>query len=196
MAGLLVLASQVAAGWASLPKIYDPEVGHGQPPDIGWVHRVPMLVVVGRGRRMPNFVPARAGWRAGATAAPRPTDRSRFSGIHDAMSTNAIQSGTRGLMPSCMIPSGSYDSGLPRLLRERDMVNLRALRDMPRISTVACAAPSLTQEKPVGAPKVRPPTGGDAHPKKRLKLGYERCQRAPQPGRSLRKMPTTTRSRR
>ncbi|RZS09027.1 hypothetical protein BHM03_00040072 [Ensete ventricosum] len=74
------------------------------------------------------------------------------------------------------------------------MVNLRALRDMPRISTVACAAPSLTQEKPMGAPKVRPPKGGDAHPKKRLKLGYERCQRAPQPGRSLRKMPTTTRS--
>ncbi|RRT70318.1 hypothetical protein B296_00023379 [Ensete ventricosum] len=77
-----------------------------------------------------------------------------------------------------------------------NMVNLRALRDMPRISTVACAAPSLTQEKPMGAPKVRPPKGGDGHPKKRLKLGYERCQRAPQPGRSLRKMPTTTRSRR
>ncbi|RRT76736.1 hypothetical protein B296_00008291 [Ensete ventricosum] len=56
-----------------------------------------------------------------------------------------------------------------------EMVNLKALRGMPRMSiahVVAHATASSTREEPTKAPKVHLPDGGDTRPKKKPKLGF------------------------
>ncbi|RWW81618.1 hypothetical protein BHE74_00009962 [Ensete ventricosum] len=56
-----------------------------------------------------------------------------------------------------------------------EIVNLKALRGMPRMSiahVVAHATASSTREEPTKAPKVRLPEGGDTRPKKKPKLGF------------------------
>ncbi|KAJ8466315.1 hypothetical protein OPV22_028867 [Ensete ventricosum] len=49
---------------------------------------------------------------------------------------------------------------------------------MPCASTVARTAPSSTQEELVEVPEPRPPASGDAHPKKKTKLGVQKVSRS------------------